>query len=73
MEKDGNTLTDIIVFFERMRKEIKRSLKVTIDKIKNPGRCISKTRQILKKKPILLFPRLRKRQIKLMTNKQRSG
>ena len=28
---------NIIEFFNRMRKEIKRSLKLTADKIKNPG------------------------------------
>ena len=37
MEKGGNSLTSTIKFFERMRKEIKRSLQVTIAKIKNPG------------------------------------
>ena len=37
LEKDENTFVWTVEFFSRMRKEIKRSLKLTADKIKNPG------------------------------------
>ena len=34
---DDDTSANTIMFFERVRKEIKRSLKVTVDTIKHPG------------------------------------
>ena len=37
LEKDEKTFVSTLEFFNRMRKEIKRSQKLTADKIKNPG------------------------------------
>ena len=36
LEKDEDISVNTVMFFERMKKEIKRSLKVTIDTIKYP-------------------------------------
>ena len=36
LKDDEDTSPNTVMFFERMRKEIKRSLKVTIDTIKRP-------------------------------------
>ena len=36
LRDDEDTIANTVMFFERMRKEIKRSLKVTIDTIKRP-------------------------------------
>ena len=36
LKSDEDTSANTVMFFERMRKEIKRSLKVTIDTIKHP-------------------------------------
>ena len=37
LEKDEDTLILRVDFLSKMRNEIKRSLKLTLDKIKNPG------------------------------------
>ena len=34
---DDDTASNTVMFFERVRKDIKRSLKVTMDKIQHPG------------------------------------
>ena len=36
LKNDEDTSANTVMFFERLRKEIKRSLKVTIDTIKHP-------------------------------------
>ena len=37
LEKDEDTLVLTVDFLSKMRKEIKRSLKLILEKIKNPG------------------------------------
>ena len=36
LEKDEDISVNTVMFFERMKKEIKRSLRVTVDTIKHP-------------------------------------
>ena len=45
LEKDEKTFVCRIDFFNRMRKEIKRSLKLTADKLKNPGSLRAKPKR----------------------------
>ena len=50
LEKDENTSVNTVMFFERLKKEIKRLLKVTSDKIKHPGSLgANRKKHILKK------------------------
>ena len=55
LKNDEDTSADTVRFFERMRKEIKRSLKVTGDTIKHPDNLGARRRE---KSTVQIYPSL---------------